>query len=483
MKRLMKASLYGYLLTNLCFHPAVLLGQGKPSVAATVEASCGNGFCHNGFAQPQFYDQQEGVLWQEIDANAARILARLSSESSPMPPSYAGADQQITDQARQDFIDYVKSQTDPVDDGGLPLNQLSVASGFKIELFAKVQGARSLAVASDGIVVVGTGGYSDVDPLGRVSAIIPLPNGKNQVVEIARGLQNPNGVALRGDDLYVAQPTRIIRFPGLLEVLRQTPAPEGRLNARFEVVYSGFPQQRTHSWKYLAFGPDDKLYVPVGAPCNVCEEDRDRYAAIFRMNPDGSDLELVAKGVRNTVGFTWHPETEELWFTDNGRDLLGDQVPPDELNRLTKIGEDFGFPYCHGKGIADPSFFRGGDCQAADFSEPVAALGAHVAALGLTFYTGKQFPDSYRNQLFIAEHGSWNASRKVGYRLSLVRLSARDNDQTVATSYEPFLDGWLNSANQSVWGRPVDVKNYPDGSLLLSDDQAGAIYRISYIGS
>jgi glucose/arabinose dehydrogenase len=236
-------------------------------------------------------------------------------------------------------------------------------------------------------------------------------------------------------------------------------------------VTDRFPKETHHGWKFIAFGPDGWLYVPVGAPCNVCEPDPDRYAAIFRMRPDGSATEIVARGVRNTVGFDWHPETKELWFTDNGRDWSGDDRPPDELNRLARAGQHFGFPYCHGGNQTDDRFGEKQDCSR--FVPPVQNLGAHVAALGMRFYTGKQFPEAYRNQVFIAEHGSWNRSRKSGYRITLVRLQGNR-----AVSYETFATGWLQG--ESAWGRPVDVLVAPDGSLLVSDDYAGAIYRIRY---
>lgn len=225
----------------------------------------------------------------------------------------------------------------------------------------------------------------------------------------------------------------------------------------------------------MAFGPDDKLYVAIGAPCNTCDRDQEDFATIQRMNPDGSNREVVARGVRNSVGFTWHPVTHELWFTDNGRDLLGDDVPPCELNRLSRVGENFGFPFCHAGTITDPEFGKLGRC--ADVTPPVQALGPHVAPLGLRFYTGNQFPAEYRHQAFIAEHGSWNRSKKIGYRITLVKL-----DGNRAVSYTPFVSGWLKP-DGTVTGRPVDLLQLPDGSLLVSDDKAGAIYRITYKAS
>ena len=220
-------------------------------------------------------------------------------------------------------------------------------------------------------------------------------------------------------------------------------------------------------------GPDGKLYVPQGAPCNVCLKDRDRFGLIGRMNPDGSHYEVVARGIRNTVGFAWHPVTHELWFTDNGRDLMGDDVPDDKLNRAPRVGMDFGFPYCHGGDTPDPEFGKDHPCSA--FTPPVVKLGAHVASLGMRFYTGSMFPGAYRDNIFIAEHGSWNRSKKVGYRV--VRVITNPDGSNA--HQEVFAEGWLQPG-ETVWGRPADVQPMPDGSLLISDDYAGAVYRVTY---
>ncbi len=236
------------------------------------------------------------------------------------------------------------------------------------------------------------------------------------------------------------------------------------------MVFDQLPRENAHGWKFIAFGPDGWLYLAVGAPCNICDPDA-RYASIFRLRPDGSVLESVARGVRNSVGFDWHPGTGEMWFTDNGRDGLGDDTPPDELNRLVRPGQHFGYPYCHAGTIPDPEFGSGHSC--ADFESPAIRLGAHVAPLGLRFYRGATFPAAYRGQILIAEHGSWNRSRKAGYRISLVRLEGGR-----AVAYEPFVTGWLQG--ESPWGRPADILELPDGSLLVSDDLAGALYRITY---
>jgi glucose/arabinose dehydrogenase len=274
----------------------------------------------------------------------------------------------------------------------------------------------------------------------------------------------PNGVAFRGGALFVADLDRILRYDDV----------EARLSDRVRpaVVTDRLPADRHHGWKYIRFGPDGLLYVPVGAPCNVCEPG-DPYASLLRMRPDGSGLETYARGVRNTVGFDWHPETRELWFTDNGRDWLGDDRPPDELDRAPKPGMHFGFPYCHGRTLADPEFGKSRRC--ADSTPPAAELDAHVAALGMRFYRGAMFPPEYRGAIFIAEHGSWNRSTPIGYRVVVARVRG---DEIVST--EVFAEGWLRP--KGPWGRPVDVLELPDGSLLVSDDHAGAIYRVTYRG-
>jgi glucose/arabinose dehydrogenase len=339
----------------------------------------------------------------------------------------------------------------------LPLASLSLPPGFEVELFARVPNARQMALGKNTLFVGSM-------RAGKVYAI-PLTGARKPVV-IADGLNMPVGVAFRDGDLYVSAVSRILRLRDIEARLNKPPRPE--------VVSSAYPTDTHHGWKFIAFGPDGKLYVPVGAPCNICEPDPDRYANITALDVTSGKVEVVARGVRNSVGFDWQPQSGELWFTDNGRDLMGDDVPPDELNRLSKPGQHFGYPYCHGGTIADPEFGQTRRC--AEFVPPVQNLGAHVASLGMRFYTGKQFPERYRNAVFIAEHGSWNRSSKVGYRVSVVRL--QDNR---AVSYEPFVTGWLQG--ESAWGRPADVLVMPDGSLLVSDDHAGAIYRVVYRGS
>lgn len=349
----------------------------------------------------------------------------------------------------------------------VPIDQLLLPSGFSISVYAdSVIGARSMAMGDDGTLFVGTRrnktlyAVQDLDKDFRADHITVLDS----------TLEVPNGVAFRKGSLYVALVDRLLRYDSIESKLDNPPAPV--------VVYDDYPDKLHHGWKYIAFGPDDKLYVPVGAPCNICDSTvvDERFASITRMDPDGSNREIVAHGVRNTVGFTWHPETGELWFTDNGRDMLGDDVPPCELNRVTAVGQHFGYPFCHGGTISDPEFGSLRSCD--EFIAPVKALGAHVAPLGVKFPTGDMFPESYRNSPIIAEHGSWNRSKKSGYRLSRVEM---EGDSVVR--YAPFIDGWLNQETQEAFGRPVDLLFLEDGSLLISDDVANAIYRVTYTGN
>ena len=341
----------------------------------------------------------------------------------------------------------------------LPLDAIKLPPGFRISLYAdNVPGARSMALSPNGTLFVGTRG-------DKVYAVLNRKYGKraDEVVTVLSGLDTPNGVAFRDGALYVAEVSRILRFDDIEARLRNPPKPV--------VVSDRFPTDTHHGWKFIRFGPDSLLYVPVGAPCNICEPDPARYAGIFRMKPDGTELEQYAHGVRNTVGFDWDPDTHELWFTDNGRDWLGNNAPPDELNHVPHSGMNFGYPYCHGRTLADSEFGSKHACS--EFTQPAMELGPHVASLGMRFYTGKMFPEAYRKQIFIAEHGSWNRVPPIGYRITLVRLR---NGQ--ATGYEVFAEGWLQGL--TAWGRPVDVLVMPDGALLVSDDKAGVIYRISY---
>lgn len=347
--------------------------------------------------------------------------------------------------------------------GNQTISKLQLPDGFKAEVFTdNVPNARQLAMGEDGTI------YAGSREAGNVYAIVD--NNKDYkadtVYTIAKDLRMPSGIAYRNGALYVAAVSTIYRFDNIGKNPQNPPKPV--------TITENYPTDGHHGWKFIAFGPDDKLYVPVGAPCNICNPDNEIFATITRINPDGTNREIIAKGVRNSVGFDWHPQTEDLWFTDNGRDWMGDNRPPDELNHLSERGQHFGFPYKHGHEIWDPEFGEKGKAMDREFRDPAQALDPHVAPLGMIFYSGDMFPDAFHNQILIAEHGSWNRTEKIGYRITKVTL---ENGET--TSYEPFVEGWLQD-NESVWGRPVDLLQLPDGSVLISDDHSGVIYRISY---
>ncbi len=343
-------------------------------------------------------------------------------------------------------------------------NKIKLPKGFVISIFADdVPDARSMTLGTMGTVFVGTRKKGDVYALQDVDG-----DGKaDQRYLIATGLFSPNGVAYRNGSLFVAEINRIIRFDNIEQNLKNPPAPV--------VVYDQFPDKTHHGWKYLKFGPDNRLYTAIGAPCNICEPDAKIFTSLVRLTPDGKKMEILARGIRNTVGFDWQPNTHYLYFSENGRDYLGDDVPPDELNKWTQKGQHFGYPYCHGGEIADPEFGKFKKCR--QFVGPEWKFKAHMAPLGLHFYTGKQFPKLYRQQLFVAQHGSWNRSKPHGYRIALLKFK-----QGKVISETVFAEGWLDK-NDQVIGRPVDILELPDGSLLVSDDYAGVIYKISYLGN
>jgi glucose/arabinose dehydrogenase len=335
---------------------------------------------------------------------------------------------------------------------------ITLPDGFELTVALEgVQDARSLALGDQKTLFISTRRagklYAARDEKGDGTFSPP--------VLLAEGLRMPNGIAFHEGALYVAENHRITRFDGIEDRLHNPPVP---------VEIASLPTEKHHGWRYIAFGPDGLLYVSIGAPCNICNEPG--YGTIIRMRPDGKGRELFAEGVRNSVGFDWAPGTGDLWFSDNGRDWLGDDLPPDEINRAESPRRHFGYPYCHAGYLADPAFGILRPCE--DFTPPALKLGAHVAPLGIRFYTGKQFPAKYQGQLFVAEHGSWNRSDPVGYRIGLARI-----ESGVIKSYEPFATGWLG-AGGAVSGRPVDLLEMPDGSLLVSDDHAGLIYRITY---
>lgn len=342
----------------------------------------------------------------------------------------------------------------------LPLNLLKLPPGFTISIFATpVPDARSLALGANNTVFVGS------RPAGKVYAIVPdaqSPHG-TRVLTIASGLNMPNGVAFKDGALYVAEIQRVLRFDDIENHLSDPPKPV--------VIRGDLPTESHHGWHYIGFGPDGKLYISIGMPCNICLQKDPRFGTIMRMNADGSHFEVFVKGLRNSVGFDWHPLTQHLWLTDNGRDWMGDNLPPDKLNYAPIKDLNFGFPYVDGKNLPDPIY---GKLQTATtITPPTYELPAHVAPLGMKFYNGNMFPADYKNQIFIAEHGSWNRSSKVGYQVVIAKL-----DGNQVSSVKPFITGWLQG--QMAWGRPVDALIMPDGSLLLSDDYAGVIYRITY---
>jgi len=339
----------------------------------------------------------------------------------------------------------------------LPTAKLKLPPGFNIEVYAAgMANARSLAEGDKGTVFVGS---------RLVDKVYAIANkdGKRTVKVLASGLYRPNGVAFKNGTLYIAELSKVSKIDKVEDNLDSPPKPT--------MIYDNLPKDEAHGWKFIAIGPDNKLYVPVGQPGNNVLHD-DAHGQIRRMNLDGSGAEVVARGVRNTVGFDWNPETKQLYFTDNGRDWMSEEVPEDELNRITKVGEHFGAPYCLQGNIPDPEFGWGHSCS--EFTAPVGLLGPHSASLGMRFYTGNMFPKSYKNAIFVARHGSWNRSKKFGGDVVVVKL---DKDGKVKST-EPFITGFLE--NNSYVGRPVDVLQMKDGSLLVSDDWNGAVYRITY---
>ena len=348
--------------------------------------------------------------------------------------------------------------------GDLPLEKIILPDGFTIEIYAHVPNARAMVLSKAGTLFVGNRSgdkvYAVQDTDGDMIA--------DKTYIIDKGLKMPNGVALKDGDLFVAEVSRILKYENIEANLANPPKPK--------IIYDGYPTEGHHGWKYIAFGPDGLLYVPIGAPCNICYRDDNKiFASITRIDVDNPNPEIVAAGIRNTVGFDWDPDTGKLWFTDNGRDLMGDDVPPCELNVITGVDQHFGFPFCHGGTIPDPEFGAGKSCG--DYTPPVFNFDAHVAPLGMNFYKGDMFPDEYDNKIFVAQHGSWNRSKKSGYKVMAI-----SHDETNVTDAEVFASGWLNKETQVAWGRPVDVITMADGSLLISDDYADVIYRVSYAG-
>lgn len=347
------------------------------------------------------------------------------------------------------------------------LDKINLPDGFKISMYAtNIVDARSLARTDDGkTVFVGNRRRKNVYALTDTDGDMVA----DKVDTIATGLNMPNGVYFHDGDLFVAEVSKIHRFPDIMSNLN---APKS------EVIFDDYPTDGHHGWKFISFGPDGKLYVPVGAPCNVCDksEENEVYASITRMNPDGSDMEVYVKGVRNSVGFAWHPVTGDMWFTDNGRDMMGDDIPACELNHISAQGDHFGFPYWHQGDIPDPDLGEGHDQK--DYRKPAFKFEPHSAPLGLRFYEGGMFPAKYKNNLIVAQHGSWNRTQEaghIGYQLRFIQV---EGDKVI--SDEIFADGWLDKETNKGWGKPVDIMEMPDGSILVSDDVNHCIYRISY---
>lgn len=391
--------------------------------------------------------------WIGLGLAAAVLAPSLAlAQAPPAPPSWAqGRPQTLA--ASPLAPNAPRLTVTPKDQ--VPVDRIHLPEGFKAEIWAHgMPGARMMARSPDGTLFIGT------RTIGRVYAV--GPDGKTHT--IASGLNQPNGVAFHGGSLYVVAINRVLRFDGIEGKLDAPPTPV-ELTAAF-----GLPSDEHHGWKFTTIGPDGKLYMQVGAPCNICAVDENRHALLVRYNLDGSGREIVARGVRNSVGMAHHPVTGQLWFTNNGRDWAGEDEPEDTLGVVQKVGEHFGFPYCHMGTMQDPDV-AGRQCS--EFSPPVLRLGAHTAALGMRFYTGSMFPAEYRNSIFIARHGSWNRTQRAGY--DVVRISF---DAAGKPTMHPFLTGLLDG--NSFLGRPTDVQQLPDGSLLVSDEQAGAIYRITY---
>jgi len=340
-----------------------------------------------------------------------------------------------------------------INSNAFEIPDIKLPAGFNISIVtSETPGARSMALGNNTLFV-------STMREGKIYAITNYLD-QPKVTVIVDNLYMPNGIAFKDGDLYVAEIHRLLKFENI----------ESHIDdAKFTIISDDFPTDQHHGWRYITFGPDEKLYIPIGSPCNYCDEPD--YGVITRIDTDGSNKKIIARGIRNTVGITFHPKTDELWFTDNGRDMLGDDIPPGELNRVSFNGQHFGFPFCHGENIEDPILGDLGTCEKS--TAPVQELDAHVAPLGLKFYTGSQFPNEYKNQIFIPEHGSWNRSKKSGYRITVVKLDGNN-----AVSYETFADGWMKE--ETTLGRPVDLVIANDGSMLVSDDYNGVIYRITY---
>jgi glucose/arabinose dehydrogenase len=341
--------------------------------------------------------------------------------------------------------------------GEIPVDKIKVPAGFKVSLWAHgISNAREMVWGDKGTLFVSS------RVVGNVYALVDKGDAR-EVKVIAKGLNMPNGIAFKNGTLYIAEVSRITKMVGIEDKLDNPPV--------MEVVYDILPRDLPHGWKHLAFGPDGKLYFNIGAPCNICVPP-DTHANISRVNPDGSGFEYVAHGVRNSVGFDWHPITKRLYFATHARDWMGEDSPSDRFDVVTRKGQHFGYPFCHAGDMLDPEFGKGKSCN--DYVKPLLKTGPHVAGNGVEFYTGSMFPAEYQNRAFLAQRGSWNRSKKVGFRVMMVTIDAKGG----VAKYEPFAEGWRQG--EDIWGRPVYTRTMKDGSLLIADDYAGAIYRVSY---
>jgi glucose/arabinose dehydrogenase len=398
-----------------------------------------------------------GLLAGLLMAAQPALAQRPASQANPLDKSDLGRSKQDPDLKGVP----VPVTVTPLDK--VPLSKIKVPAGFKADVYAHgMPGARTMLRGEKGTIFVGS------RTIGRVYAITEK-DGKRDSKIILQGLNSPNGLAMRDGSLYVFAINKVLRYDKIEDNLDKLPEPVD-LSAAFNL-----PGDTQHGWKFVAFGPDGKLYVPVGANCNICEVNPATHAHIRRYNPDGTGMEIIARGVRNTVGFDWHPVTKELWFTDNGRDWAGEEGPEDEFNRLPKNmeGAFFGFPYCHANAIADPDIGKPKSCEGVTL--PAALMGPHAAALGMKFYTGSMFPEKYKNAAFVARHGSWNRSKRFGYDV-VVAIPQKNGKAKV----EPFMTGLLDQEKNAFLGRPTHVMQMPDGALLVSDELSGVLYRISY---
>jgi glucose/arabinose dehydrogenase len=398
-------------------------------------------------------------------ASLAAAFAAASTAATAQQPGSSPIDR--TDRAKSKQNPKLKGNPQPATATPLdkiPLNRIKLPAGFKAEVWSHGHAAgRTMVMGSKGTMFMGT------RRIGRVYAITDK-NGKREVKVLLQGLTQPNGLAFRDGSLYVFAINRVLRYDNIEDKL-DNPGQPVELTKTYNL-----PDTVHHNWKYVAFGPDGKMYVQVGANCNICEINPGIHGQIRRYNADGSGMEIIARGVRNTVGFDWHPVTRELWFTDNGRDWAGNDGPEDELNRIAKgqEGAFYGFPYCHANGIPDPDIRVPNAC--AGVVLPAALTGPHSAGLGIKFYTGKMFPESYRNVAFIARHGSWNREQRFGYDVVTARIKGGK------ATIEPFMTGMLDTAKNEYHSRPSYVFQMADGSLLVSDELHGATYRITYSG-